>query len=435
MSLRLERIRGATLIRAALTVALTVALVAAMLAVSPEAAEAQTSAQTEDRSAPSVVVRPGDSLWSISEGLLGPDASPRRVMKGAERIHVLNRSRIGADPNLVLAGQVLSVPWAMSGQPTGAATPAREAAEASGSNPKDGAAASEGRETPERRGPGQGDIPRSEISLEEAARMLGADTNAKEKLPDPRAAAPVHDVRTVVSNGAQFGALFGILPETSAGDRRRLLGLGIWILTLVAASLIAAHGLGYLRAGARKQDLGFREAYGSSYGSSYAAFEPLAGPEDAPRRVPEAHDRTAYPDGPTNEGTVSEDRFDLTDPLVLARVKRARVRRQPPRPRPHGLRRPVRTRAQRRPSSGRRRATVRAVRKEWEPGAALADALGEMPLRSRTSPGADLAWLKPHLEEALGELGRLERLRGLSRREKTRREALMALKAAVERDE
>ena len=426
MSLRLERIPGATLIRAALTVALAVA--AAMLAVSPAAAEARTGDKT---AAPSVVVRTGDSLWSISEERLGPNASPRRVMKGAERIHVLNRSRIGADPNLVLAGQVLSVPRAMSGQPTGAATPAREAAEASGSNPKDRSAGSEGRETPERRGSGQGDIPRSEISLEKAARMLGADTKAKANLPDPRAAAPVPGVRTVASRDAQPRSFFGFPADASAGDRRRLLGLGIMALTLVAASLIAAHGLGYFRAGARKQDLGFREAYGSPY----AAFEPLAVPEDAPRRVPGARDRTAYSDGPTYEGTVSEDRFDLADPFVLARAKRARVRRQSPRPRPRGLRLPVRTRAQRRPSSARRKATARAVRKEWEPGAGLVRALKGLQLPPGAGPSGNLAVLEPHLEGALGALGRLERLRGLSQREKTRREALMALKAAVERGE
>ena len=421
MSLRLERIPGATLIPAALTLALTVPLAAAMLAVSPEAAEAQTSAQTEDRSAPSVVVRPGDSLWSISEERLGPNASPRRVMNCAERIHVLNRERIGPDPDLVLAGQVLSVPRAMSGQPTGAA----------GSNPKDRAAGSEGRETPERRGLGQGYIPRTEISLEEAARMLGADTKAKANLPDPRAAAPVPGVRTVASRDAQPRSFFGFPADASAGDRRRLLGLGIMALTLVAASLIAAHGLGYFRAGARKQDLGFREAYGSPY----AAFEPLAVPEDAPRRVPGARDRTAYSDGPTYEGTVSEDRFDLADPFVLARAKRARVRRQSPRPRPRGLRLPVRTRAQRRPSSARRKATARAVRKEWEPGAGLVRALKGLQLPPGAGPSGNLAVLEPHLEGALGALGRLERLRGLSQREKTRREALMALKAAVERGE
>jgi hypothetical protein len=58
-----------------------------------------------------------------------------------------------------------------------------------------------------------------------------------------------------------------------------------------------------------------------------------------------------------------------------------------------------------------------------------------MHLRPRTSPGGDLAGLEPHLLEALGELRRLGQWRGLSEREKTRREALEALMAAVERGE
>ena len=61
-------------------------------------------------------------------------------------------------------------------------------------------------------------------------------------------------------------------------------------------------------------------------------------------------------------------------------------------------------------------------------------ALGGMPL----SPGADrnghLAQIEPHLvEEALATLGRLERQRGLSKREKTRAGALRMLLDSIER--
>ena len=422
MSLRLERIHGAPLVGAALTVAVTVAvtvaLAAAMLALLPAAA----GAQTEDTRTPSVMVRPGDSLWSISQERLGPDATPQRVADAAEQIHALNRARIGADPNLILVGQELLVPPAMSETPIGAAVSARKA------DPPRGPA---GKEDP-RRAPRQGSISRSEISLEELDMMLVADTKVKENLPNPRAAAPVPAVRTVASRDAQPRSFFGFPADVGAEGRRLLLGLGIMALTLVAASLIAAHGLGYFRGGARNRDLWFKERYGRPY----AAFEPLAGSEDAPGRVPEARDRTAYSDDPTTEGTVPEDRFDITNPFVLARVKRARVRRQSPRPRPRGLRRPVRATAQGRPSSGR--PTARARREEWEPGASLVRSLEGLPLRPGTSPSENLAGLEPHLEKALGALKRLERLRGLSQREKTRREALMALMAlmaTVERGE
>ena len=405
MSLRLERNPGAALVRATLALALA----AAMLAVSPVAAEAQT----RDEGAPSVVVRQGDSLWSISEGLLGPNASPRRVMRGAERIHALNRERIGADPGLVIAGQELSVPRAMSEKtPNGAAK---------------GPAV---KEAP-REASGQGDIPRSGVSLEGVTRTLGADTKDKANLPDPRAAALVPDVRTVASKGAQPGALFGILSDTSAGDRRRLLGLGIWALTLLLAALIVALGRGAPLRKARKRDLWFRE----TYGRPYAALGSFADPGGGSERTTAAWERQASPDGQTYEGAVSEDRFDLTDPFVLARARRARVRRQSPRPRPRGLRRPVRTRAQGRPSDRRQKATVRAIRKDWEPGAALVGALGGMPLTLWKDPGGNLAVLEPHLLEALGELRRLGQWRGLSEREEMRKEALEALMAATEKAE
>jgi hypothetical protein len=108
---------------AALAAVLAATLAAAMLALSPAPAGAQTLNESDPpESDPSVVVRPGDSLWSISSALLGPDATPRRVLKGAWRIHALNRARIGADPDLILAGQQLSVPPAMSGR--GSAPPA-----------------------------------------------------------------------------------------------------------------------------------------------------------------------------------------------------------------------------------------------------------------------------------------------------------------------
>src|SRR5918998_531602 len=108
-----------TALSVALAAALALALAAAALALFPAAAGAQT--RQDDESAAPVAVRPGDSLWSISEGRLGPEATPRRVLKGAERIHALNRARIGPDPDLLLVGQELLLP---------PATPAREAAEA-----------------------------------------------------------------------------------------------------------------------------------------------------------------------------------------------------------------------------------------------------------------------------------------------------------------
>ena len=70
--------------------------------------------------------------------------------------------------------------------------------------------------------------------------------------------------------------------------------------------------------------------------------------------------------------------------------------------------------------------------KEWEPSAALTIALEEMPLLAQTRQNEDLARLKPHLEEVLETLERLERRRGLSDREKMRGGALRMLLTSIE---
>ena len=74
------------------------------------------------------------------------------------------------------------------------------------------------------------------------------------------------------------------------------------------------------------------------------------------------------------------------------------------------------------------------AQKEWEPGAALTGALEGLSLLPK-SPDGDLAGLRPHLQEALGQLADLEWQRGLSGRERTREEALRMLLASVERAE
>jgi hypothetical protein len=85
-----------------------VTLAVAMLAVLPGVAEAQDAASVKGDST-RIVVSPGDSLWSISSERLGADASLAQIDREVERIYALNRDRIGADPNLILPGQVLLV--------------------------------------------------------------------------------------------------------------------------------------------------------------------------------------------------------------------------------------------------------------------------------------------------------------------------------------
>lgn len=60
----------------------------------------------------SVVVRPGDSLWRIAAQHLRPSAPERRVATQWPRWYAANRSVIGADPDHIVAGQVLVPPHA-----------------------------------------------------------------------------------------------------------------------------------------------------------------------------------------------------------------------------------------------------------------------------------------------------------------------------------
>lgn len=266
MSFRFERSGGA-LVGATLLVTL---LVAAMLALFPAAAEARTV----DKDAPSVVVRPGDTLWSISAERLGPDATPQRVANGAERLHALNRGRIGADPNLIFVGQELLVPRAMSEPPIGETLPARKAASAAGANPRDRAAKGSAGKVVPGKAPRQGAIPRSKISLDELTEMLGVHSAAAKALPDAPDAAPVPTARAVRAGLASAASalaesLLGS-PADARAERRQVLGLGVWALTLLVAVLVAWWKLPTRRAaptrGARSSAAGTRRKAGTGIG-------------------------------------------------------------------------------------------------------------------------------------------------------------------------
>jgi len=62
-----------------------------------------------------VVVKPGDSLWSIAARELGPDASAEAIAARWPEWSAANRQVIGSDPDLILPGQVLRTPAAATG--------------------------------------------------------------------------------------------------------------------------------------------------------------------------------------------------------------------------------------------------------------------------------------------------------------------------------
>jgi hypothetical protein len=59
---------------------------------------------------PPVIVRAGDSLWSITAAHLGPDATAAQIATQWPRWYAENRRVIGADPTLIRPGQRLRSP-------------------------------------------------------------------------------------------------------------------------------------------------------------------------------------------------------------------------------------------------------------------------------------------------------------------------------------
>lgn len=74
------------------------------------AARTETLAPTSAPSVETYVVRPGDSLWSISARTLGPDACDAQIAAEWPRWYHANRTVIGAEPDLIHPGQELVAP-------------------------------------------------------------------------------------------------------------------------------------------------------------------------------------------------------------------------------------------------------------------------------------------------------------------------------------
>jgi nucleoid-associated protein YgaU len=62
--------------------------------------------------APAVDVRQGDSLWRLAEAELPADASPADIERQWRAIWRANHDTVGADPDLILPGQHLTMPEA-----------------------------------------------------------------------------------------------------------------------------------------------------------------------------------------------------------------------------------------------------------------------------------------------------------------------------------
>ena len=266
--------------------------VAAMVVAVPAVAQAQEKAPNNKASTRVaaeqhvVVVDPGDTLWSISSEELGPDAAPWRVARGVERIYALNREQIGPDPNVIFAGQRLSVPLALSGPPAsqpsasgrsaGTEPPVREAAEAASA----GNQASRQAKHETLGAPRQASKPAPLPDAAQAAPVPASRPLAAEE-PPPRSLGESFVDRARAAVAAATSALVELLPR---GDHswRELLGAALLAMSSVAAVLTVVLALALLldpgRAKRAQRGAWWREvranerAYGANERASFGPF-------------------------------------------------------------------------------------------------------------------------------------------------------------------
>ena len=332
---------------------LMVASVTLMLVLIPSVAEAQS----DDRGASStVVVRPGDSLWSITSDQLGPNASPRQIANGVERIYALNKGRIGADPGLIFPGQELSLPpmgASSTAEAAPAAIPAKEdddtAASPTASGDKVeterisskvvGEAGSEaGRKSGSAHDPAGVPLAIPDMPAEQVTPQVGL-------LPATEASSPLEFFARIAPSWAT-SAVVWLFPQDDRLLGRRLLGLGIIGLNLLVAALM-------LWKLPMRRSTDFDEVYvgtrlrPASYASYYNAPPPQ---DDAHRRRGGTHRHTPKPE---------------------------------------------------------------AVASGWQPSAEFEASLSSMPLQETLIPLENLTKIKYQVEVALEELAWLDERRGL----------------------
>ena len=327
MSVRLERYVYLTLV--------TLALCATILVASPAAAQAQEEGATAQaaRSAKSsadatpahiVVVRPGDSLWSISEQRLGPEATPQQIDREVERLWALNRAQIGADPNLILPGQRLSLPSVgeLSQTPPGSPTKATTRPQAEDEATRGSAARAATTEHVAKGETSQGDKKMAKTVDDEAtdraaaaadrAAAAAAGEAAPERvtLPEAADAEAVPTVRTLSpSNASPAPSSWPIgLVIVMWALLTVLLALLVWGLLTTVVFLA-------LRAGRRRKVRRAR-TLPTVFGTNYASFDPLLSFEE-----------TLGPPPVSGADEVTGNGLDGRALLSAMKVRRARIQR------------------------------------------------------------------------------------------------------------
>lgn len=245
------------------------ALCAALLAAWPAVAQAQ---------AERVVVRPGDTLWTISTERLGADATPQQIASEAERIYALNRDQIGPDPDLLFPGQELSVPAAAD---TSSAT-AREAAGLPARGEGEVARAAEvgqgGRAAAaEAAAPRAPEQPANLPKAPGATPVPAVESPASSDVGSTSSSAVATSLKSVRSSvESAVAATAQTFAEVRATvDGRQQLGMGIIALTLLIGGLMAWK-LPMRRSVGQSESWGIYSGYyagGYAYGGGYYSYQ------------------------------------------------------------------------------------------------------------------------------------------------------------------
>jgi len=220
--------------------------------------------------ATAVIVNPGDSLWSIVQERLHPEAPPQQIALEVNRLYELNQDRIGGDPNLIFPGQEFLVPQAVMAEPAAVpqavpqavmSEPAASAAQpqtgwgsplSSGEPAAAAAAASPALSAEE-------PVTAEPAASEDLARSEGPATPVEPSTPQPVAfeepatpeqvtepvnepAAPSNNAPTDEETASPLAGIVDPLIDfydNHKGGERQLLGVGILVLTVLVAILMA----------------------------------------------------------------------------------------------------------------------------------------------------------------------------------------------------
>jgi LysM repeat protein len=215
-----------------------------------DAAFEQDTQSVHSTFAPStrLVVNTGDSLWSISQERLGPNATPVQIANEVERIYAFNRDETGDNLELILPGQELLLPPVSNLATLYGIRLKGSIRSRSGVGRCFASLASGGRESGKRNTTPASNQPDSVLEEPMASEKPAAsELVVPEPIIDPDTPSDAlmdqKALSTAPTNEESAPAVAGIadplLKAYNNLGERRLLGLGILFLTFISAILMA----------------------------------------------------------------------------------------------------------------------------------------------------------------------------------------------------